>query len=297
MREIPQDLRARLDGGATTLARCWRIDRRDGVSLGFTDHDGDLVFDGVTFLAASGLEASQVEASTGLSVDSQSITGALRSAAITEEDLRRGRYAGATVTQWLVDWTDVALRVVIFHGSIGEISHSEHAFEAEVVGLLDRLDAPTGRAYLRSCDAALGDTRCGVDLTDPAFSASATVLETGSATRMLLSGLGGFSDGWFDHGTLTWTSGGNDGEDAQVQTGRQVVGGYELDLWLEPGGPIAVGDTLTVRAGCDKRSPTCRAKFSNIMNFRGFPHLPGEDWIVSHPEEGGIHDGGSLFRS
>lgn len=297
MREIPEGLRARLDTGATTLCRCWRIQRRDGVRLGFTDHDGDLVFDGVTFEAASGLEASQIEASTGLTVDTQSISGALRSASVTEEDIRRGLYAGAAVTQWLVDWSDVALRVVIFHGRIGEITHSEHAFEAEVIGLIDALDAPAGRAYLRSCDAQLGDGRCGVNLDDPALSALAVVTEVLGPSRVVVSGLGAFADGWFDQGTVEWTTGPNAPGAVQVQVGRRVAGGYEVQLWFDPPDPVAVGHGLRAIAGCDKLFATCKAKFDNVPRFRGFPHLPGEDWIVSHARAGGLHDGGSLVRS
>lgn len=297
MREIPQGLRSRLDSGATTLCRCWRIQRRDGLRLGFTDHDGDLVFDGLTFEAASGLEASQIEASTGLTVDTQSISGALRSASVTEEDIRRGLYAGAAVTQWLVDWSDVALRVVIFHGRIGEITHSEHAFEAEVIGLIDALDAPAGRAYLRSCDAQLGDGRCGVNLDDPALSALAVVTEVLGPSRVVVSGLSAFADGWFDQGTVEWTTGPNAPGGVQVQAGRQVAGGYELQLWFDPPDPVAVGHGLRAIAGCDKLFATCKAKFDNVARFRGFPHLPGEDWIVSHARTGGLHDGGSLVRS
>ena len=36
-----------LDGDLTTIALCWRIERRDGVTIGLTDHDRDLVIDGL----------------------------------------------------------------------------------------------------------------------------------------------------------------------------------------------------------------------------------------------------------
>ena len=52
-------LAAHLAGAVTTLCRCWRLTRRDGVTSGFTDHDRDLAFAETTFLARTGLEAAE----------------------------------------------------------------------------------------------------------------------------------------------------------------------------------------------------------------------------------------------
>jgi hypothetical protein len=59
MRTLPSGLAAHLEGGATTLCRCWTLTRRDGAVFGFTDHDRDLVFAGVAFAAQTGLEAAE----------------------------------------------------------------------------------------------------------------------------------------------------------------------------------------------------------------------------------------------
>ena len=68
MRSIPSALQTKLDSGVTTLCRCWRMMRRDGVVMGFTDHDGDIVLDGVTCRAGSGLTASEATQQLGLAV-------------------------------------------------------------------------------------------------------------------------------------------------------------------------------------------------------------------------------------
>ena len=94
MRALPEGLAASLASGVTTLCRCWIVERADGVRLGFTDHDRDLVVEGVTCEAASALTASAVESSTGLSMDTRSVSGALRSDAIGEADIERGLYDG-----------------------------------------------------------------------------------------------------------------------------------------------------------------------------------------------------------
>ena len=118
MRAIDPELQARLDGGATHLCRCWLVGRRDGVTLGFTDHDEDIVFDGVAFRASSGMDASALQSATGLSVDNAQAVGALSDAAVSEEDVRAGRFDRAEVRLWLVDWERPELRVLMFRGRV-----------------------------------------------------------------------------------------------------------------------------------------------------------------------------------
>lgn len=296
MRTLPQTMRAALASGATTHCRCWTVTRTDGVVLGFTDHDRPLSFDGITFEASTGLNAEAVESSTGLSVDSHSVSGALSSDAITDEDIERGLYDGAEVTLWLVDWTDPASRLLLTRGHIGEIRRGRAAFEAEVVGLAERLNQPYGRAYLHGCDRRLGDGKCGVDLTQPAFRGAGVIEAVIDPQRFVVSGLEGFARGWFDGGHFAWTAGGNAGVEGHVKTQLDPAAGATLELWLTPPLPVSAGDGFTVTAGCDKRIETCKAKFDNLISFRGFPHMPGDDWAAGYVQQEGEYDGGSLFR-
>jgi uncharacterized phage protein (TIGR02218 family) len=295
MRAIDAALQARLDSGATSLCRCWRVRRQDGVELGFTDHDIDLSFGGLTYLASSGMDASAIQTATGLSVDNAQAVGALTAAAVREQDIAAGRYDGAEVWHWLVDWERPELRVLLFRGSFGEIRRADGAFEVELRGLAEALNAPVGRAVMRTCDRALGDAKCRFDAAQPGFVGEGE-LEAGSAgSGLAVSGLGGFAEGWFEHGILTWLSGENAGETATVKADRRGgEGRRSLRLWKAPGRPVAVGDRFRVVAGCDKRAETCREKFSNFLNFRGFPHLPGDDWVTAYPKDGAVHDGASL---
>ncbi|HRO11644.1 DUF2163 domain-containing protein [Amaricoccus sp.] len=293
MRAIDPELQARLDGGATRLCRCWLVSRRDGSEMGFTDHDEDLAFGGVIYRASSGMDATALQSATGLSVDNAQAVGALTSAAIREEDIRAGAYDGAEVRQWLVDWERPELRVLMFRGTLGEIRRSDGAFEVELRGLAEPLNAPVGRSILRTCDRALGDGRCGFDTGRPGFSGEGVVVSAAGAS-LSASGLGGFAAGWFEHGTLLWLTGANAGEKAAVKADLAGAAGLRgLSLWQEPGRRAAVGDRFRVVAGCDKRAETCRAKFDNLINFRGFPHIPGDDWVTAYPKEGATHDGGS----
>ena len=47
--------------------------------------------------------------------------------------------------------------------------------------------------------------------------------------------------------------------------------------------------------GCDRHLGTCRGRFGNVVNFRGFPHIPGSDFVLRYPRSGDRADGGALF--
>jgi uncharacterized phage protein (TIGR02218 family) len=108
------------------------------------------------------------------------------------------------------------------------------------------------------------------------------------------SGLGAYADGWFTAGKLTFTGGANDGHAVEVKSHR-VGGVIAIALWQAAPQPIAPGDTFTISAGCDKRFTTCRDRFGNVTNFRGFPHIPGNDFVMRYPSQGEPgNTGGSL---
>lgn len=296
MKTFPPGLQDHLDAGATTLAWCWKVERRDGIVLGFTDHDLDLSFDDVTFAAATGFTASEVVSSLGLAVDNLEVEGALAAAAITEADLAAGLYDGATVELWRVNWADAAQRVLMRKGALGEVSRGELAFTAELRGLAHALQQATGRTYQRLCDADLGDGRCGINADAPEFKGTGSVNSVSDDRILAVSGLSGFADNWFRFGKLAWTSGVNAGRIAEVK-GHAKGSMVTLTLWQRAPSPVEPGDDFTVTAGCDKTLTTCRARFDNIANFRGFPHMPGNDRAFAYVVgESGENDGGSFFN-
>ncbi len=296
MRTIPDSLAAHLADGATCLCHCWKLVRRDGQTLGFTDHDRDLTFGGTVFAARTGLEAAEASAELGFAVGGGEVAGALVSAGLTEDDIACGLYDDASVETWLVNWSDVEERVLLDIGSIGEIRRADGSFVAEVRGLMHRFDEERGRLFRATCSADLGDAKCGVNLASSAYTGAGTVTRTDGALSMAASGIG-FKDGWCTGGELTWTTGDNAGLSVEIKVHRAIDGTDEFDLWHRAPKPIRVADTFRVTAGCDKAPATCRKKFKNAVNFRGFPHMPGNDFIIRMPRQGepGL-DGGSLFR-
>jgi len=295
MRIIPPALQAKLDGGATTLCRCWLIARTDGVTQGFTDHDEDVPLDAVTCRAGTGLSGSEATQVFDLSVAGSELSGALNDDSLNEDDLAAGLYDAAAVELWLVDWSEPDLRVQLAAGALGEIKREGTAFTAEVRGITQRLAEESGRLFTAGCSADLGDARCKVDLGNAAYRGSGNVTALTGTSSFTVSGLDGFADGWFTAGKLTFTGGANAGLGIEVKTHRNNSG-VSLTLWQAMPRPIAAGDAFTVTAGCDKRFSTCAGRFANAVNFRGFPQIPGNDFVVSYPVQGEPgYDGGSLI--
>ncbi len=293
---ISGEFQALLDGGATTICRCWRLVRKDGVSFGFTDHDRDLEFGGQVYLAGSGMDASALESSTGLSVDNGQAVGALSAVGLQDADILAGKFDRAEVVQWLVNWDDVAVREMVFRGSLGEIRRGVGAFEVELRSLAEGLNRPLGRGYVPSCDAVLGDARCGVDLGIAGRVETLSVLSVVNARRVLVDAVVAADAGWFANGHMRWVSGGNAGVVSIVKVDAAGVDFRDVELWEELRAPVEVGDVAELVVGCDKRHGTCGPKFGNLLNFRGFPTIPGEDWVTDFPRSDGQNTGGSLFN-
>ena len=284
---------AHLATGATELCRCWRLTRADGVSMGFTDHDRRLVFEGCEFRPETGLSARALSQSTGLSVDNTEAIGALSDAAITEADIAAGRYDGAMIEAWQVQWSQPENRVLQFRGNLGELTRSGGAFTAELRGLSERMNVATGRVYQRACSAVLGDAECGVDLTGAGFRTTGEIVSVTEDRVLMLALSGVFVPRWFERGHCRIESGAAQGLGGAIKIDRVEGQLRRVELWDRLRSEIAVGDQVRLSAGCDKRMETCRLKFGNILNFRGFPDLPGDDWLIAHPSRVSARDGGS----
>lgn len=288
---------ARLDAhlalGTTQTAHCWKVERRDGTAYGFTDHDRDLAFDDVVFRADTGLSAAALMQTTGLAVDNTEAVGALSDAAITEADLVAGRFDGATVEAWLVQWDAPENRVLQFRGSLGEITHGNGAFTAELRGLAEALNVPMGRVFQRSCSAVLGDRACRFDLSGTAYSVEAAISRVQDNRIIWLKDVDGYLPRWFERGRIEVMDGFANGLVGAIKIDRVEAGRRRVELWDRMRAPLTPGDQICLVAGCDKHFETCRLKFNNTLNFRGFPDIPGGDWMVAHPSRASVRSGGS----
>ncbi|MGL4320647.1 MAG: DUF2163 domain-containing protein [Paracoccaceae bacterium] len=288
-------LYAHLETGCTTVCHLWHVIRQDGKEMGFTDHDRDIVVDGVTFRADTGLTAQALQQTTGFSVDNTEALGALSSLSISDVDIAAGRFDKAAVTAWMVNWQDLSQRVCLFRGNFGEIMHSDGMFRVELRGLTDGLNQPQGRTFHRSCGAILGDKRCKVDFANPAnFHEENVSLLT--RDEVVLANANAFAPQWFVHGSIEVRTGAARGLRAVVKADVLVDGVRKLSFWEGLAIAVSPGDIIRVTAGCDRMAQTCRSKFDNLLNFRGFPHIPGDDWVTSYPVSNTQNTGESQYR-
>lgn len=284
-------LATHLAGEVTTLATCWKVTRVDGTVFGFTDHDRNLSVAGITYAAATGYTRSAVRTSNAFDVDNLDLAGGFDSSAITEADLRAGKWDYATVEIFMVNWADTTMGTLkLRKGQLGEVKAGRYAFSAELRGLMQQLQQSAGRLYGILCDAVFADSlaanRCKL--------VAATYTKTGTLTGVTSNRV--FTDsarsepaGYYDFGKITFTGGLNAGLAMEIKTYTQIGGGspsqFQFALQMAMPYTVAVGDTYSVLAGCDKKAATCKNTFANLVNFRGFPHIPGSDHLVS----GGIN--------
>lgn len=265
-----------LEGALTTIALCWRIERRDGVTIGLTNHDRDLVINGLVHRAAPGMTPSAIKRSDGLEADTMDITGALTSAAIAEVDLLAGRWDGARVALFAVDWTGGdATQVPLGEGTIGAVETDRGGFTAELRGASAALDRPVVEATSPECRAELGDKRCRVAMAGRRR--MARVL--GVVEHVVTVDAVEPSDNVYGAGLLRWIGGANGG----LQSAIAMSSGATVTLRSAPALAVAGGDLVELIEGCDKSLATCAARFTNTVNFRGEPYLPGIDLLTRYP--------------
>lgn len=296
MRTLDIGFASHIAQAETTLCQCWKLIRGDGLELGFTDHDRRLSFAGTDYLPTHGLDGGAVPARLGAAVQTSEVLGVLTSEAITEDDILLGRYDGAVVESWRVNWADPGQRLLLRRDTIGEIVREDGVFRAELRSAQQGLNATHGRIYQRLCDAEVGDTRCGVALETPALQGFATVTGMDDPYRAVVTGLEGFAEGWFGFGLARWSEGRRLGLSDAVISHTRLGAADVLGFANRIGDWVVVGDTLSVTAGCDRRFASCRDKFANGVNFRGFPHIPGSDYVLRHPRQGDALDGQAVVK-
>ncbi len=264
-----------LVGALTTIALCWRIERRDGIAIGLTDHDRDLVIDGIVHRAAPGMTPSAITRTDTLEPDTMDVAGALSSTAITEADLLAGRWDGARVTIFAVDWTGGEGRVDLGEGQIGAVDMRDGGFTAELRGAGAALDGPVVEETSPECRAELGDKRCRVPMAGRRQMARVVAIDGQRVTLDVPERAAGANA----LGLLRWITGRNSGLSSAVAASDGDV----VTLRSAPVLAVEPGVLVELSEGCDKSLATCAARFANAANFRGEPYLPGIDLLTRYP--------------
>jgi uncharacterized phage protein (TIGR02218 family) len=280
MKTVSAGLLSHLGGETTTLATLWRLTRRDGAVMGFTDHDTDLTLNGIAHSAATGYTRTALTGDAQLSVDNMDLEGILAAGGLTADDIRAGLYDWAELRVSMVNYADLTQgEILLRRGRLGEFTLRSGVFVTELRGLSQALTRNFIRTYTADCGADLGDERCKVDLS--LYRETGTVTSLTEQRRLFGATVtGARADGFFGGGLLTWLTGLNAGAKIEVHTASAGT----IRLYLPTGEDITVGDTFELRAGCDKSVTMCKNVYDNIVNNRSFPFIPGADAVTRTPD-------------
>lgn len=277
MKSISSGLAAHLAGEVTTLAYLVKLTRRDGFVLAVTlDHDEDIVFGGVTYKAAFGGTPSVVETSSALNVDNMTAQVALMLLGVQEKDIAAGLWDGCDVRVMRVNWADLSQGAEnIKRATFGEISVGRGIANYEMRGITQHLQQTLGDLVTPACNADFGDARCGMSIgvytvTGTAGAGNGWTIFVPDRTE---------PDGYYTGGKITFLSGANANLSQEVKSYSPGV----VNLQEPFPYPFAEGDRYALLAGCDKSADTCQNKFGNIVRFRGFPKVPGDDQVWKSP--------------
>lgn len=277
---ITAPISALLIRGNHRFATTWMIERADGEVLRFTDHNRALLVDGELYTPAGGFNASARDRQEGLSPQNLEATGVITDDAITEVDLRAGKYRRAVVTERLLDWKYPWVGDIVKNSYIiRETTWDGEVWQGAIESVLAKLQNSVGDTYERRCRwRRLGDADCGVNLAP--FTVTGSAVSVVTARKKITTAITSKQDGWFDDGRLTWTSGGNDGLVSDVKAYLQVG---TITLHVETPLAIAPGDTFSLVRGCDRQASTCKTIFNNYPNNGGFEDIPGNDDFFKTP--------------
>jgi uncharacterized phage protein (TIGR02218 family) len=264
-----------LIGPVTSSAYGWRLERRDGVTIGFTSHDCDVVIDDLLYATRPGMQPSSIVTSTGLDTDGLDISGSIMSNAIRTDDLRSGRWDSARLTVFLFDWSDPdAGQRTLATGHLGEVSYHQNGFSTELKGLAAALDRSVVPATSPTCRAVFCGAGCG--LNAQRFMHETIVIDC-DGDEVLLSAVP--AGGSFQFGSLRWLDGAACGQRQSILSQN----GATLFLNQPVRETILSGARVQLIEGCDKTITTCAQRFNNAINFRGEPYLPGNDALTRYP--------------
>lgn len=309
-------LLAHLRGEKTTLALCWRITKKNGELVLGTDHDLDVVVGtgalAGNYKAGANVSGSDVASSSDMSVDNTEVNGSFNDSIvlkdITAADIKSGVLSNAPVTLFYLNWADTTMgQAYIRSGFLGEMTwDSGSAYKTELRGLTQLLSQTVVQTYAVTCNVIrFGDARCKVDVAS--LSITATVTAVTNRRVFTVSGITSQPPGYFSNGTLLGLTGENTGFTKQIRL--DVTAGTHGKLTLFEAFPedVHVGDTYTMRPGCDRAYSTCKTfpnpvdptdPTGNTVNFKGYGlFIPGIDAImrgaigtaapVSDPSSGG----------
>jgi len=286
MKDILQTMKDHIAGEVTTLALCWSMVLTDESEFYYTDHDQPIIFDGNTYITAAGAVPSATSTTANLAVDNMEITMAWYGDLATETEIRGGRFDFATMNIFMVNYKDISMGPIpLLKGKLGEVIIEDNLVRVDIRGMTQYLQQRMGELYSVGCQATFGDSRCKVDANLAIYTKAFTVNTADSSHPKRIFNIVevlGDADNYFTGGYIHWLTGNN------VNTKMDIKVYWETNQRVELYEPmirdIQANDTGNIIIGCNKKFETCKTKFDNIINFRGFPHLTGVTKLLRGPE-------------
>ena len=270
MRDITLGMIEYLATEAPTLSTLWTITATDGLIVRSTDFSSDLYFDGNLYASINGHERTAIQFTSDLRDDNLSINGFIN-VNISRNDLLSGRYDYAAVQIWQINPFDHALgKIHLLAGHMGNITIDDNQFSVDITSRMSQFKSSQIEQSSPECRADLGDARCNVNLT--LYTTTGSITSIDAFNLKLTVTLANTSINLID-GYLAFTSGVNNGGKIDIKS--YVIGSGEIVLHWWPVNDPAIGDTVSVVQGCDKRFATCRDVYNNKANFRGEGNIPG----------------------
>lgn len=287
-----------------TMCHLWQIRRTDGVTLNFASHDKPVEFEGTTFLPMGPTPQNESKEEAVGQSDFE-IFGFLSHETIRPRDIQLGRFDGATICQWVVDWERPWIWTRKHKWWVKSISVDGDVFKADVAGLDHFLEIKYGRYYEKECDKAFAGTECQATATQLGSLTATQVPSTNGgdvngvtrdtrALRVQTGAISALSSGeqpMWEFGSVTFTSGSNMGQSVQIynteyveDTGTPANSYLDITLSRTLPYPIRVGDGVELKSGCDGSFTTCRLVYENTINFGGVHRMPSTEDQYVQPE-------------
>ena len=269
-------LKAHYGLNSTTIARQWRFERRDGEVVRVTTCARDLLINGEVYRSKEGLNPTAISQEASAAVANSEVNGTMAAESVDEDQLFAGLWDGAFVTVFEVNFRNLSMGILSLQsGNIGEVKAGRSAFTAEVRGVTQSLQKVVGRVFTKGCPWKFGDPdTCRFDVEALRVTGALTAV---TSLREFTDSSRAEASDYFGAGVITMTSGENEGFSMEVYSFASGLFVLHLPLPFNP----AVGDTYSVTPGCRKRfDEDCRTKFSNGVNFGGFPLVPGSDKVL-----------------
>lgn len=273
---ITPALRALLATTQYWKADCYTFTLTSGTVLRYTTGDRDITIAGNVFSSALPFDRSIGSWKIGVEVSSMTLVCGPAATDLVDgvtfkSAARLGQFDGADVQverAYMPTYGDVSAGTVIIHiGRVGDVEVDGLLVSFTINSHMELLAQKFPRnIYQPGCVWTLYDQGCG--LSKAAFTFSRALLA--GSTLSILKITDAHAVGYYDLGTIKFTSGGNNKVSRTVKSwdGTNVV------LFVPLPRPVTIGDALDCSAGCDLQQATCGTKFANLPNFRAFPYLP-----------------------